>query len=205
MEQNLEQIVAANLAGLRRAKGWTQAELAEKINYSDKSVSKWERGEGLPDLKVLTQLSELYGVTLDSLVRPEGASQILLQKQPKKNVASRVIIDLLTVSVMFLIATVVYVSLSNFNPWICFIWALPASFGLIALFNTLWKFRVCAIVFGSIFIWTLLAAVYLQLLQYNLWMLFLVGIPAQAAIVLGSQLNIKKHFRKEAPNHEQQL
>ena len=205
MEQSLEQIVAANLSKLRREKGWTQAELAEKINYSDKSVSKWERGEGLPDLKVLTQLCELYGVTLDSLVRPEGASEALLQKKPKKNVATRVIIDLLTVSVMFLIATVLYVTLSKYNPWICFVWALPASFGLIALFNTLWKSRVCAIVFGSIFVWTLLAAVYLQLLQYNLWMLFLIGIPAQAAVILGSQLNIKKLFRKDAPNHEQQL
>lgn len=204
MEQSLEQIVAANLAQLRRAKGWTQAELAEKINYSDKSVSKWERGEGLPDLKVLTQLSELYGVTLDSLVRPAGATEALLQKKPKKNVATRVIIDLLTVSVIFLIAAVLFVSLSKYNPWICFVWALPASFGLIALFNALWKFRVCAIVFGSIFVWTLLAAVYLQLLQYNLWMLFLIGIPAQAAVILGSQLNIKKRFRKESTNHEQQ-
>lgn len=201
MEQSLEQIVAANLADLRRTKGWTQAELAEKINYSDKSVSKWERGEGLPDLKVLSQLCNLYGVTLDSLVRPEGSAQELARKKPKKNIAPRVITELLAISVVFLIATVVYVSLSKYNPWTCFVWALPASFGLVALLNVRWKFRVCAIVFGSVFVWTLIAAVYLQLLQYNLWMLFLVGIPTQAAVILGSQLNIKKLFRKEN-NHE---
>ena len=56
----LEQIVANNLTELRKEKKWTQAELAEKINYSDKSVSKWELGEALPDLKVLKQMADLY-------------------------------------------------------------------------------------------------------------------------------------------------
>jgi len=192
MEQSLEQTVAANLTELRRAKHWTQADLAEKINYSDKSVSKWERGEGLPDLKVLTQLASLYGVSLDSLVIPNGALEMLAQKKAKRNIAPRVIMDLLAVSVVFLIATVFYVALSKHNPWTCFVWALPASFGLLTLFNAHWKFRVCAIVFGSLLTWTLLASVYLQLLPYNLWMLFLIGVPTQAAIILGAQLGARK-------------
>jgi transcriptional regulator with XRE-family HTH domain len=202
---DIKATVKENLIRLRHGHKLTQLELAQKINYSDKSVSKWERGEGLPDLKVLTQLCELYGVTLDSLVRPEGLTQELAQQQPKKNIAPRVITELLAISVVFLIATVVYVSLSKYNPWTCFVWALPASFGLVTFFNARWKFRVCAIVFGSLFIWTLITAVYLQLLQYNLWMLFLIGIPTQAAVVLGSQLSVKKQVRKETTNHEQQL
>lgn len=204
MEQNLEQIVAANLADLRRAKGWTQADLAEKINYSDKSVSKWERGEGLPDLKVLKQLADLYEVSLDTLVTPSGAAEELAQRKPKKNIAPRVIMELLAVSVIFLIATVVYVALSKHNPWICFVWAVPVSVGAITLFNIHWKFRVCAIVFGSLFVWTLLASVYLHFLSHNLWMIFLVGAPTQAAIVLGAQLRVKKNHRKETLNDEQQ-
>jgi len=207
VEQSLEQIVAVNLAQLRRAKGWTQADLAEKINYSDKSVSKWERGEGLPDLKVLTQLAALYEVTLDTLVTDHGAADMLAKasKKPSRNIAPRVIVELLAVSVVFLVATVIYVALSKHNPWICFVWALPVSFGLVTLFNVHWKFRVCAIVFGSAIIWTLLAAVYLQLLKYNLWMLFLIGIPTQAAVILGAHLDVKKLSRKDPTNHEQQL
>ncbi|MBQ9806317.1 MAG: helix-turn-helix transcriptional regulator [Clostridia bacterium] len=204
MEQSLEQIVAANLAELRRTKQWTQADLAEKINYSDKSVSKWERGEGLPDLKVLKQLTDLYGVSLDSLVTPGGAANEILQRKPKKSIAPRVIMELLAVSVVFLIATVVYVALSKHNPWICFVWAVPVAVGAITLFNIHWKFRVCAIVFGSLFVWTLLAAVYLHLLPHNLWMIFLVGVPTQAAIILGAQLRVKKSNRKDAANDEQQ-
>ncbi len=191
MEQHLEQIVAANLTELRRAQNWTQAELAEKINYSDKSVSKWERGDGLPDLKVLMQLAELYGVTLDCFVTEDGAKQKSAYKVPRQKVGFRVIMDLLTVSIVFLVATLVYVAVASYAktyPWTVFIWALPVSSLLLTVFNVRWKFRVCAIVFGSILVWTLLTAVYLQLLTYNLWMLFLIGIPAQAAIILGTQM-----------------
>ena len=66
--ENLEQIVAQNLIELRKAKGWTQAELAEKINYSDKSVSKWERGETLPDTAILPDLAEVLETTVDNLL-----------------------------------------------------------------------------------------------------------------------------------------
>ena len=64
----INQNLAKNLAYYRKASGWTQAELAEKINYSDKSVSKWESGNGVPDLYILLRLAELYGVTLNDLV-----------------------------------------------------------------------------------------------------------------------------------------
>ncbi|MBO5293667.1 MAG: helix-turn-helix transcriptional regulator [Clostridia bacterium] len=196
MERNLEQIVAANLAELRRAKNWTQAELAEKINYSDKSVSKWERGEGLPDLKVLTQLAELYGVTLDCFVTVGGAEQKTSEPEiPRtQRVGFRVVMELLAVSLVFLAATVFYVITATYlqqNFWTSFIWALPLSFLLLTLFNLRWKYRACAVVFCSIFSWTFLAAIYLQLLSYNAWMLFLIGIPAQAAIVLLSQVRKK--------------
>lgn len=207
MEKSLEQIVAANLTELRRAKQWTQADLAEKINYSDKSVSKWERGEGLPDLKVLKQLADLYGVTLDTMVTDHGAAEELAKakKKPSRNIAPRVIMELLAVSVIFLFATVVYVLVASYahaNLWTVFVWAMPISFGLLTLFNIRWKFRVCAIVFASLLAWSLLTAVYLQALQYNIWMLFLVGVPAQAAIILGAQLKHKKNFKKGSQNHE---
>ncbi len=196
MERNLEQTVALNLAELRRTKGWTQAELAEKINYSDKSVSKWERGEGLPDLKVLMQLAELYGVTLDALVT-EGAAEksiVAVEIPRRQRVGFRVVMELLAISVVFLLATVFYVVCATYlhkNFWTCFIWALPISFFLVTLFNMRWKYRACAIVFASLFAWTLLTALYLQFLSYNAWMLFLIGIPAQAAIVLLAQVRKK--------------
>ena len=195
MEQNLEQIVAANLAELRRAQGLTQAELAEKINYSDKSVSKLERGDGLPDLKVLTQLSALYGVSLDTFVTENAAQEIEQVQQPKSRLSLRILTELLAVSIIFLAATVIYVLASFYakiNLWTLFTWAVPLSFGVLTLFNLRWHYRVCTIVFSSLLSWCFLTALYLQLLQYNIWMLFIIGVPAQAAISLFSQYKRKK-------------
>ena len=67
-EEKLKENFSHNLACYRRRAGLTQLELAEKLNYSDKSVSKWERGESLPDIAVLKEIADLFGVTLDYLV-----------------------------------------------------------------------------------------------------------------------------------------
>ena len=199
MEQSLEQIVAANLADLRKARGWTQAELAERINYSDKSVSKWERGDGLPDLKVLTQLASLYGVSLDTFVTENAAHEIEQIQKPRGWLSLRILTELLAVSIVFLAVTVIYVLLSFYaklNLWTLFTWAVPLSFGILTVLNIRWNYRVCAIVFGSLLSWSFLTALYLQLLQHNVWMLYIVGIPAQAAIILFSQYRRKKNKQK---------
>lgn len=199
MEQSLEQIVAANLAELRKARGWTQAELAERINYSDKSVSKWERGDGLPDLKVLTQLASLYGVSLDTFVTENAAHEIEQIQKPRGRLSLRILTELLAVSIVFLAVTVIYVLLSFYaklNLWTLFTWAVPLSFGILTVLNIRWNYRVCAIVFGSLLSWSFLTALYLQLLQHNVWMLYIVGIPAQAAIILFSQYRRKKNKQK---------
>ena len=59
------EIIAENIVTLRKNAGLTQAELAERLNYSDKAISKWERAEAVPDVLVLAQLAELFGVTVD--------------------------------------------------------------------------------------------------------------------------------------------
>ena len=195
----MEQIVAANLADLRKSRGWTQAELAERINYSDKSVSKWERGDGLPDLKVLTQLASLYGVSLDTFVTENAAHEIEQIQKPRGRLSLRILTELLAVSIVFLAVTVIYVLLSFYaklNLWTLFTWAVPLSFGILTVLNIRWNYRVCAIVFGSLLSWSFLTALYLQLLQHNVWMLYIVGIPAQAAIILFSQYRRKKNKQK---------
>ena len=69
----LKLIFASNLIRLRTAAGMTQAELGEQLNYSDKSISKWERGEAIPDAAVLKRMSEIFGVTVDYLLNEHDA------------------------------------------------------------------------------------------------------------------------------------
>lgn len=55
----------------REKKGWSQAELAEKIHVSRQSVSKWETGKSLPSIEVLIDLSDLFGITIDEMLRSD--------------------------------------------------------------------------------------------------------------------------------------
>ena len=194
--ERLEEIVAQNLTELRKARKWTQAELAEKLNYSDKSVSKWERGDALPDLKVLTQLAELFEVTLDYFVTENAAQSRSQFDLPKRERGFRIGVMLLWVSAVWLIALSVFVFTAaspsiGHGYWMALIWAIPLSALSISILSIHWKFRVLSIVFESVFSWSALTAVFLQLLvgfSWNLWMLFLVGVPLQAAIILWAQI-----------------
>ena len=197
--ENLEEIVAQNLTELRKAQKWTQAELAEKLHYSDKSISKWERGDALPDLKVLTQLAELFGVTLDYFVTENAAAEKNRFALPKNEKGFRIGVELLSVCAVWLVALSIFIYTAT-TPrggyWLALIWAVPLSALSTLVFSLHWKFRIVSVVFQSILCWTLLAAVYLQLLfgrsGSNIWMLFLVGIPVQAAIILWAQI---RHHR----------
>lgn len=193
--ENLEQIVAQNLTELRKSKKWTQAELAEKINYSDKSVSKWERGEALPDLNVLTQMADLFGVTLDFFVTENAAAERSDFESPKSALGFRIGVELLAVCAVWLVALSLFLfgstTLQIKQIWMVLIWAVPASALVMVIFSIRWKFRVCTIVFESILCWTALTSVFLQMLvryQANLWHLFLIGIPLQGAIILWAQI-----------------
>lgn len=193
--ENLEQIVAQNLTELRKSKKWTQAELAEKIGYSDKSVSKWERGEALPDLKVLAQMAELFGVTLDFFTTENAAAEKAKFEGPKNGLGFRIGVELLAVCAVWLVAISFFIFSTSIlhlkDGWLALIWAVPASAFIMTFFSIRWKFRVQIIVFESVLCWTLLASIFLlMLVQYhsNLWYLFLIGIPLQGAVILWAQI-----------------
>ena len=62
------------ISALRKANGMTQKDLAEQLNVSDKTVSRWERDEGAPDLAMIPVIAEIFGVTCDELLRGERKS-----------------------------------------------------------------------------------------------------------------------------------
>ncbi len=185
----LEQIVSTNLTALRKKREWTQAELAEKINYSDKSVSKWERGEALPDLKVLTKLADLFGVTVDYFLTENAVDAPEQFTSPAVRRRYQYWIVSLAVSLVWLIATTVFVYIAVENAmtvwaWTSYVWALPASFLVLIVFDYRYFHHRCFVFFASAFVWTLIAAIFLQWISHGMWVLFLIGVPAQAIIVL---------------------
>lgn len=138
-EEQLKNNIAKNISELRKASGLTQAQLAEKLSYSDKSVSKWERGDGVPDVLVMQKMAELFGVTLNDFI---GENTPKLPRK-KPYLTNRIIIPILSVGLSFLVASVIFFILRLFNiwdekSWLLFAYAVPVSFIALTVFTELW-------------------------------------------------------------------
>ena len=186
--EELKKIVAQNIAELRKNAGLTQLQLAEKLNYSDKAVSKWESGASIPDVAVLLSIANLFGVTVDYLLSEDH--KIPVKEIVKETMMGRrnLVITLLSVALVWLIATAVFVVLTILSftkiAWLSFIYAIPVSAILLIIFNSIWGKRRHNYVYISILMWSCLLSTYLTLLSLNLWLIFLIGIPGQVIVCL---------------------
>ena len=199
----LREIIAKNICDLRTSLGLTQQKLAERLNYSDKAVSKWERGESIPDVTVLKQIADYFGVTVDFLLSEEHGR---FQPVPHHSARNHFLIAALSVTIAWLIATIVFAELNifvttiRFAPWLVFIYAMTASFVVILVFNSIWgRIRANFIVVSGI-LWSLITSMHLTVLtvsQLNLWLLYIVGIPVQVIIILWSCIVTAKRREKK--------
>lgn len=194
--KELNQTISNNLVLLRKKYGYKQSDVAQKINYSDKTVSKWETGELVPSVENLIELCSLYNVTLDEITKPISEDSIQKSQQKDYSQRNKVIIALLSIMAVWVFATIVFVYadiLSGYSAWRAFVWAVPASCIVGIVFNSLWgKFKL-NYVYISILLWSLITSFYLEFIQYNLIALYFLGIPAQIAILLWSGLKKNKN------------
>ena len=194
--ENVKELVRENLIKLRKANKFTQLELAQQIGYSDKAVSRWETGEVTPDIETLNSLSELYGVPLTAFFEKLDKNSAKKKRFKNLQIGNKMAISLLSVVCVWAIATVIFATLLTAgtpNAWLSFVWALPVSFVIAIVFNALWGRRGWTFVFVSLLIWTLILSVYLQLLAYNMFLLFIVGVPLQVCVILSSCIHSKKN------------
>ncbi len=193
-------IIASNLTKLRLEHNLTQSQLAEKLNYSDKTVSKWEHGETTPPIEVLKKLAEIYEVSVDYLIN-EGYEETYDRKyNNRQNRYNKVAITLLAVSLIWLIATVLYiygVLFTNVHYWILFVCSIPVSCIILLIFNSIWGRPYYNYIIISVLVWTTLSSIYFYFLPYNPWAIFIIGIPGQIAIILWSQLKINRHRKNK--------
>ncbi|MEE1035643.1 MAG: helix-turn-helix transcriptional regulator [Oscillospiraceae bacterium] len=205
-DEKLKYQIGANIAAYRKQAGMTQAGLAEKLNYSDKAVSKWERGESIPDVITLMQLAELFEVTVNDLLadpnalpgNPGTLEKAMTQVSEKalKRKANKNVILALTTTLVWFVALFVFVIMSSFEmldpySWLIFFFAIPANAIVLLSLRSAWRdFRwnqglITVIAWGS------LLTIYMTILvvfHYNFWKIFLLGIPGQIAIWLWFRL-----------------
>ena len=203
-DERLKKQIGANIVSYRKQQRMTQVALAEKLNYSDKAVSKWERGESAPDVPTLVQLAELFGVTVNDLLidpnaLPENPGTVervmgrAVEKTLKRKANKRIILGLSTVLVWF-VALFLFVVISSLDvpkSWMAFIYAIPINAIVLLSLRSAWRdFRWNQILISTI-MWGALVSVYFSLLVFlnvNIWKVFLLGIPGQVAVLLWFQL-----------------
>lgn len=198
---NVQETLINNLIALRKSRGLTQIELGDKINYSDKTISKWEKGDSCPNIEAVYKIARFYGVTVDDLLSDDLQQEHSVSAQRQRNY-SKVIISLLAVMAVWVIATIIFAVclLKSFSmPWLIFVIATPASAVVALVFNSMWGNTRYNYLIISILLWTLLTSIFLSALEYVsvLWVIFLIGIPIQVAIILWSQLKYQKRKTKK--------
>lgn len=188
MEENrIRTILAQKLAAYRKRAGMTQAELAQKLNYSDKSVSKWERGDGMPDLLVLCQLADLYDVPLDAFLR-EGP----MVRSQKEQHGRHVIITLLSLGLVVFVSAIAFFVcyLANVRVgWLSFVYGAPVMAILLVVFSHIWGNPLHQAIAVSLLDWSLIASIYVSFRAIapsisGIAMLFMVGAVFQVLIIL---------------------
>ena len=217
VDENVKYRIGSNIAAYRKRDGLTQVSLAEKLNYSDKAVSKWERGESIPDVLTLMQLAELFGITVNDLVCDPNAlpehsgsklEQAMTQVSEKalKRKANKNVIQALSSTLVWFIALFAFVILSSFDALetyscLLFFVAIPANAIVLLSLRSAWRdFRWNQMLI-SLIVWGSLLSIFMIILtayHYNFWKVFLLGIPGQIAIFLWFRMfRPTKHTQKE--------
>ncbi len=201
---DLKANIAKNITALRQQHKMTQIELAEKLNYSDKAVSKWERGESMPDVIVLKSIADLFGVTLDYLLQEEHSEspaqtpEKIPEMTNNDHRNNHKVVTILSILLVWLVVTMCFVLMDIIAPqsggkWLSFLYGVPASMIVWLVFNSIWFNRRRNYWIVSFLMWSVLACIFLTLTAagYPLWKFFLLGIPGQIAIYVWSRFKRK--------------
>lgn len=218
--EELKIIIGHNIVRLRKAKGMTQADLAEKLNYSDKAISKWERGESMPDVLTLIHMAEVFDTNVNVIVsdgsaepqevqmpsEPAPAAVAVQENRGKLNLppirkADRGKVQKLSSALVWVIVLFVYLVLDSFElkySWMVFILGVLANAIVLLSLRAAWKIYGINRLLVSIIMWTALIFVYLTLLLatgVHVWRILPMGLLGQAAIALW--FRIFKHPKEE--------
>jgi len=198
--ERIKREIGSNIAAYRRKNHMTQAELAERLNYSDKAVSKWERGESIPDVITLVQLAKLFCIRVDDLVTDAVAQETPGETKPvkeHKHQGNKRVVQMLVSLLVWFVALFVYVVLSSVDvpkSWIGFFYAVPANAIVLLSLRSAWRMYSWNFALVSLIVWGCLLSFYATMLVFtgfNIWKLFLLGILGQGAVCLWFQLQRK--------------
>ena len=190
LQEELKKKFSENLISLRKANNLTQLQLAEKLNYSDKAVSKWEVGSVLADIETLCRISEFFDITVNDLIYKKK------EKFSRRFFKNHIFITLLSFGLVWFLSSILYFILEEctmlVRPWLTFIVAIPISFIVLTVFTSLWFKKIWQILSISGLFWGLLTSVYLLIFRLDLWFIFIIGVVGQVLITLWGGYSAQK-------------
>jgi transcriptional regulator with XRE-family HTH domain len=185
-QEQLKNNFSKNLCNLRKTSGLTQLALAEKLNYSDKAISKWEVGSVIPDVETMTHIADFFGVTVNDLIYPEK------KKFTSAFWKNHVLITLLSIGLVWFLSTIVFFILQQTTSisriWLTFLPAIPISAIVLIVFSSLWFNKIFVTFSVSLLYWSIILNIYLFINQSTLWFIFIIGVIGQLLIIFWSQL-----------------
>ncbi len=192
------QLIAENITRLRKSMKLTQAELAEKMNYSDKAVSKWERGDSIPDVLVLAELAALFSVTVDYFLHEHGEEEKPAVKK-EKNKPMRVAIALTSCIAPFIVSLIlalIFIQVYDEPSWLwkLFVFPLPIVTTISLIFTAVWsRKRIQVFLWASAVLWTTLLTLFVLLYSFSSsWLIFVIGAPIELILFFWIGLHKKK-------------
>lgn len=197
---DIKQVVSRNLIKYRKLNNLTQAQLASKLNYTDKAISKWEQGETIPDVYVLEQIANLYNIKLEDLLHQETTLE-----RVQTFTKNKYVITLLSTLLVWLIGMVCYVLIEIISPsrypsYLTFIACIPATFIVLVVFNSLWGARIYNMIFTSGINWGVSLFLVQLLSKYSeqMWYLYFVSAIFEILIILWYMLDTKRNSRPKS-------
>ncbi len=185
---DIKQTIADNLVGYRKKAGLTQQQLAEKLNYSDKAVSKWERAEAIPDVVVLKTIADIYGIKVDDFFSEQVAEKKVGDNKHFR-AARHWLISLLSVGLVYLVATIVTVVWLLVDESVpvakyAYLVAVPISLIVAVVFSCVWGRIWQTALTVSGLIWSLCVVLNTLIPLTNSWLFYLIGAALQVLVIL---------------------
>jgi len=182
-ETILRENFGKNLAKYRKAAGLTQLQLAEKLNYTDKSISKWERGDGLPDVIMMSAIAEIFNVTIDDLLNEKPA------KRPATN-HNKIMTTIIAAGGTWLVGLMLFVFFTVvipgiFKEWLFFIYSITAMAIVLIVFSSVWWGKLFRFLSVSLLIWSIPLCLVLSIPVPKISLLFTVAGVVQVLTVFG--------------------
>jgi transcriptional regulator with XRE-family HTH domain len=193
--ENVKAIVSQNLLRLRKENNLTQAELAKRINYSDKAISRWEAGEVVPDLETIYALSEVFDVPISQITESHEEDS---EQGKNGGIGQKILSQIFLCCEIWFIFTALYVYLKlsrQINVWQLFVWCVPACMLVLWFFNRKEPMNILLFIYSTVFVWSFTTCIYLHLIVSHPWYVFFIGLPAQGLLIIRYIFNYKQNLK----------